>query len=378
MTSSYRWHGDDNDSAVPFMPIPRCNFPRMLTSLCTPPSMPLPPAAINYPIFGHIVKWMNPVTADEADIVDALVRQGSRLVINPGGIAEIFLSLNPEHHMQAQSGSVQHQPGTARRRRGHGDDADAPFSISRVRSRASLASSMPSTVSMASIAGSDHDDAATAVASLSLSCTRHNNIIHDGLEAGSADLSMYYQRALEDRERDALEAIRREEEAEAAQASAAGNREVILLRKRKGFVRVALATGTTIVPIFVFGQSQLLRLFNFAGPGSYLEKASRYIRSSLIFFYGRYGLPIPFRVPLLFAIGRPIVVPKPPPAPAPHAGAGTAAGSGGGGKPERPAYPPPDLVDEYHARVVAEVARLYEKYKAVYNPQWATRDLVIL
>jgi len=41
-----------------------------------------------------------------------------------------------------------------------------------------------------------------------------------------------------------------------------------------------------------------------------LQWISRLTRISILFFWGRFGLPIPFRVPLLYAVGAPIRVPR--------------------------------------------------------------------
>lgn len=78
--------------------------------------------------------------------------------------------------------------------------------------------------------------------------------------------------------------------------------ERLVLQGRKGFVKLALEQGVPIVPVYVFGQSLLwshLRL-----PG--LEAISRALRTALILPYGRFGLLVPRRLPLLYAIGEPI------------------------------------------------------------------------
>ena len=47
-----------------------------------------------------------------------------------------------------------------------------------------------------------------------------------------------------------------------------------------------------------------------AHPHAY--RLSRTLRTSLLFFYGRFGLPIPFKVPLLYVVGAPIPITKIP------------------------------------------------------------------
>jgi 2-acylglycerol O-acyltransferase 2 len=73
--------------------------------------------------------------------------------------------------------------------------------------------------------------------------------------------------------------------------------EVALLKDRKGFVRLALQHGAPLVPVYVFGTSRLLRLVKLP---EIVERMSRWFRISLTPFWGRFGLPVPFRLPLLY------------------------------------------------------------------------------
>ena len=83
--------------------------------------------------------------------------------------------------------------------------------------------------------------------------------------------------------------------------------EYTLLSDRKGFVRLALQHGTTLVPVFCFGASQL---FSRILMPSILETISRYLRTSMILFYGKAGLPIPYEAPLTYAVGEAILLNK--------------------------------------------------------------------
>jgi len=76
--------------------------------------------------------------------------------------------------------------------------------------------------------------------------------------------------------------------------------EFALLRDRKGFVRISLQYGINLVPIFVFGASKLF--YRVVLPAA-LERFSRWMRTSILLFYGRFGLPLPFEVPLLYSVG---------------------------------------------------------------------------
>lgn len=73
------------------------------------------------------------------------------------------------------------------------------------------------------------------------------------------------------------------------------------LRSRKGFVRLAMQTGASLVPVYVFGQSHLLSVL--PGNGSFLEAWSRKLRVSLLLFFGDWMLPLPRAIPLLVVAG---------------------------------------------------------------------------
>lgn len=123
--------------------------------------------------------------------------------------------------------------------------------------------------------------------------------------------------------------------------------EAMVVASRKGFVKIALETGTQIVPTYCFGNTQTFS----SGSTPWLAALSRMCRTSLIAFWGRYGLPIPHRVPLLTVLGRPIQVPK-------------------------VENPSPALINEYHELYLRETRRLYDTYKNTYN--WQDRRLVFV
>lgn len=72
------------------------------------------------------------------------------------------------------------------------------------------------------------------------------------------------------------------------------HKERIKLLSRKGFIRVAVEQGCQPVPVYHFGNSQLLFIL-----GKALEGLSRAIRASLVITYGKFGLPLPKRVPIM-------------------------------------------------------------------------------
>lgn len=133
-----------------------------------------------------------------------------------------------------------------------------------------------------------------------------------------------------------------------AEMFVAGNKdETLVLRKRKGFVKIAIQTGSPIVPCYTFGHTQMFKTGNFKS----LEAISRYLRLSIIPFYGRWGLPLPFKTPLVTVIGRKIDIPK-------------------------DENPSDELVNKYHEQYLQEISRIYHTYKNVYN--WEDRKLIIV
>jgi 2-acylglycerol O-acyltransferase 2 len=81
--------------------------------------------------------------------------------------------------------------------------------------------------------------------------------------------------------------------------------ECIYIKKRKGFVKLALQAGHPIVPIYSFGNTDLLHCLT----GKILETISNVLHVSVTTFWGRWGLPVPFRKPVVIACGMPIRLP---------------------------------------------------------------------
>ena len=89
------------------------------------------------------------------------------------------------------------------------------------------------------------------------------------------------------------------------------NQETIFLRSRFGFVKMAMTTGADLVPVFAFGQSSI---FGYARPGPPLfprgtaRLLSRALGFAPMLFWGRWGLPVPYAVPVHVVVGAPIRV----------------------------------------------------------------------
>jgi len=124
--------------------------------------------------------------------------------------------------------------------------------------------------------------------------------------------------------------------------------EYAVLKTRKGFVRLAIKHGCALIPVFVFGGSQL---YHRVVVPPFLVDLSRRLQMSLLLFYGKFGLPIPFQVPMTYAVGPAIA---------------TVAN----------ASPAPEEVDFVHNCFVAALKATFDAHKGAYG--WAHKRLVVV
>ncbi|OQV14228.1 2-acylglycerol O-acyltransferase 2-A [Hypsibius exemplaris] len=90
-----------------------------------------------------------------------------------------------------------------------------------------------------------------------------------------------------------------------------------VLKHRKGFVRMALKTGSHLVPVYGFGENELFRQVLANPPGSLVRKGQRFLQKTTgmvpVFFYGRglfnynFGW-MPHRHPINVVVGEPVLV----------------------------------------------------------------------
>lgn len=124
------------------------------------------------------------------------------------------------------------------------------------------------------------------------------------------------------------------------------DREVLVLRERLGFVRLAHAAGAALVPIYIFGNTSAFRV---RPPPPGVADLARRARMSLPSFWGRWGLPLPLRCRVLVAAGAPL-----------------------------PPGPPGEGPEALHARYVEALAALFERHKASAGNGWENKQLIII
>ena len=128
---------------------------------------------------------------------------------------------------------------------------------------------------------------------------------------------------------------------------ASPKKETVFLKKRKGFVKLALRTGADLVPVYLFGNTTSLEALKWP----ILAKISRKTGVSFTLFWGRWFLPLPKKVKLTYARGRPLGLP--------HI-----------------EHPSDEDVEKYHALYVKKLVELFDRYKK-FNPDYADKQLAV-
>ncbi|CEM01553.1 unnamed protein product [Vitrella brassicaformis CCMP3155] len=127
--------------------------------------------------------------------------------------------------------------------------------------------------------------------------------------------------------------------------------ESVIISRRKGFTRLAMQSGRGILPVYIFGNTSTFKQLPIS---KFLRPLARLTRAAVSLYYGRFGLRVPFRTPLLYVVGREIDTRQ----------------YRQSGKP---------ITEEdvacVHELVIDELVRIFEKYKDVYG--WGYKKLVV-
>ncbi|XP_024890067.1 diacylglycerol O-acyltransferase 2-like [Temnothorax curvispinosus] len=134
----------------------------------------------------------------------------------------------------------------------------------------------------------------------------------------------------------------------------------ILLKRRKGFIKLALKHGTSLVPVFSFGETDLYNQI-YRPEGSTFRRIQNHIRNLIgvppVVFSGRgffqysFGL-IPKRLPVTVVVGSPIELPK-------------------------ITDPTPEEIDIHHETFIKHLVELFEtqKHNYIKNSEKVTLEL---
>jgi 1-acyl-sn-glycerol-3-phosphate acyltransferase len=115
---------------------------------------------------------------------------------------------------------------------------------------------------------------------------------------------------------------------------------VLFLKSRKGFIKLALETGSPIVPVFSFHLDGSYKYF--LPRGKFVESLARTIGFLPLFFWGRFCIPfgIPYPKKISVVLGPPIDIPQ---------------------VNEKDINPA--IVDKYHDIFIQEITALFERHK---------------
>ena len=126
----------------------------------------------------------------------------------------------------------------------------------------------------------------------------------------------------------------------------------LVLHKRKGFVKLAVANGADLVPVLAFGENELYDQLD-SQTHPVVHKCQMIFKKFMGFtvpvFHARgvfnYDVGVlPYRRPVNIVVGRPIKV-------------------------VRQAKPETEYVEELHARYVSELERIWEEWKDEFAPR---------
>ncbi|CAE7206851.1 DGAT2, partial [Symbiodinium pilosum] len=123
-------------------------------------------------------------------------------------------------------------------------------------------------------------------------------------------------------------------------------RELVAMKDRKGLARLALRTGTPLIPVYSFGNTAAFSCWY--DRWGILEAISRKVQASFFLYWGRCFLPIPYRVQITMAIGKLIEVPKV----------------------DNPTH---EQIDELHQRIMEGIQTTFDRHKHCIG--WGDKEL---
>lgn len=117
----------------------------------------------------------------------------------------------------------------------------------------------------------------------------------------------------------------------------------LVIKKRKGFVKIALTTGSSLVPIIGFGENEIYTRLTGKFANILHKIFHTLVKSSAPVFVGKYGTLLPERHPLVTVVGKPIYVDK------------------------VIDDPTQEQIDELHKRYLDGLQQLYDDYKDTFH-----------
>ena len=127
-----------------------------------------------------------------------------------------------------------------------------------------------------------------------------------------------------------------------------GHDEIAHINQRKGIVKIALRTGTPLVPVYCFGHTALWKVL--VDPFGILEALSVKLDISVCPFFGRFNIFLgpPQRVAVCVCLGEPVRCPK-------------------------INDPTKEDIDKYHSQLVQGYEQLFDQHKEAYG--WGDKKL---
>lgn len=140
-------------------------------------------------------------------------------------------------------------------------------------------------------------------------------------------------------------------------------KDIVVVRPRKGFCKLALQHDCPIVPVYAFGENDLYRTFN------HLKDFQLWVASTFkLAFPPCWGVPflpfLPLPVPVTVVMGEPL---------RPRTGEGKEGRAGG----EKGVKPTREEVDELHTRYVEALQRLFDAHKGRHGGRSEEATLVV-